>query len=166
MGAALMMAVDRTQAELDSVGVEADIVDSTETVHELGASLSGDGGGMHGMAAKAHAKASFALNKIKTAKELREKARQVLTAKGKPIPEILQKGALDDVHQRVIDAQERLSSKFGAAPSNDGEREMKVQKKRDDKDGDAADAKVTAATAEANAQSEEAKTKLQAAKKM
>merc|ERR1712139_435881 len=103
--AALMMAVDRTQAELDSVGVEADIVDSTETVHELGASFSGDGGGMHGMAAKAHAKASFALNKIKTAKELREKARQVLTAKGKPIPEILQKGALDDVHQRVLDAQ-------------------------------------------------------------
>merc|ERR1712100_549420 len=65
------------------------------------------------MASSAHAKADLALSKIKTAKELRAKARESLTAKGKPIPEILKAGALDDVSQRGQDAKSKLTAKFG-----------------------------------------------------
>jgi len=73
------------------------------------------GGGTENLASQANSKADLALSKISTAKELREKARAVLEKKGKPIPAILKKGALDDIHQRVVDAQKKLSGKFGGA---------------------------------------------------
>merc|ERR1712130_570781 len=62
------------------------------------------------MASSAHAKADLALSKIKMAKELRAKARESLTAKGKPIPEILKAGALDEASQRVQDAKSKLTA--------------------------------------------------------
>merc|ERR1719281_891327 len=79
------------------------------------------------MATSAGAKADLALDKIKTAKELRAKAREALKKKGKPIPEILKQGALDDVHQRVMDAKEKLASKFGS--SRNAELEAKAEAK-------------------------------------
>lgn len=163
---ALIVAVEPL-AEAELAEVQSAIDHSSQTVHELGASFDEEDGdsGLHGMAAKAHSKAEYALNKIKTAKELRGKAREVLTAKGKPIPEILQQGALDDVHQRVVDAQAKLSAKFGASPKNDGEAESKIEVKREQEDDSATEAKVAAATAKAGAESEEAKVKVEAAKK-
>lgn len=84
------------------------------------------------MATSAGAKADLALDKIKTAKELRAKARESLRKKGKPIPEILKQGALDDVHQRVTDAKNRLASKFGN--SRNAELEAKAEAKRENPD--------------------------------
>merc|ERR1719310_175890 len=104
------------------------------------------------MATSAGAKADLALDKIKTAKELRAKAREALKKKGKPIPEILKQGALDDVHQRVMDAKEKLASKFGS--SRNAELEAKAEAKRENPDeaaklavdnGEADEAKVKAA---------------------
>jgi len=80
------------------------------------------------MATGATAKADLALSKIKHAKELRAKARASLTAKGKPIPEILKAGALDDVSKRVASAKAQLENKFGS--SADAEKEAKAEAKR------------------------------------
>lgn len=107
------------------------------------------------MASSAHAKADLALSKIKTAKELRAKARESLTAKGKPIPEILKAGALDDVSQRVQDAKSKLTAKFG--DNKDSEKEAKAEAKREnpaaaaaevaeEEQADAAKAEATAAS--------------------
>merc|ERR1719231_1643254 len=103
---------------------EVQELDQASLVQEPAADMSPAGGaapaavapGGDNMAAKASAKAELALGKIQTAKELREKARAVLTKKGKPIPSILKKGALDDIHQRVLDAQQKLSG-MPAAPA-------------------------------------------------
>lgn len=121
--------------------------------------------GLSNLASKAHTKAEFALNKIKTAKELRSKARQVLKSKGKPIPEILQKGALDDVHKRVLDAQSKLSAKFGAGSKSDGELEAKAEAKRESKPDPQASMKANADLAKSNADTNEAKVKKDAAEK-
>lgn len=140
---------------------------ASEELHDLGDAhevVKGDTD-TQDLASKAHAKADFALNKIKTAKELREKARQVLTAKGKPIPEILQKGALDDVHKRVIDAQAKLSAKFGGGSKNDGELEAKAEAKRESKPDPLVAAKANADKEKMNADAEEAKVKAQASEK-
>lgn len=120
---------------------------------------------MDALASKAHAKAELALNKIKTAKELREKAREVLKAKGKPIPDILQKGALDDVHQRVVDAQQKLSSKFGTSPKSDGELESKVEAKREKEPAPEMTARMNAEVAKSNNDAEQAEIKSKAAEK-
>jgi len=106
------------------------------------------------LAVKAHAKAEFALNTIKTAKELRSKARSILKVKGKPVPEILQKGALDDVHKRVLSAQAKLTAKFGAGTKDDGVLEARVQAKRE-----------APLAAKSNAQNEQLQIEKQAAEK-
>lgn len=121
--------------------------------------------GLTDLATKAHTKAEFALNKIKTAKELRSKARQVLKSKGKPIPEILQKGALDDVHKRVLDAQSKLTAKFGPGSKSDGELEAKAEAKRESKPDPQAAMKANAELAKSNADANEAKVKKDAAEK-
>ena len=146
--------------------VQVDAVAPSKAVHELGDADKGagdDAGAMDQLASKANSKAEFALNKIKTAKELRSKARKVLEAKGKPIPEILQKGALDDVHQRVVDAQEKLNAKFGANAKGDGkmqELESKVQAKKV-----SVDPVVEKQVVHSNAEAEAAKIQLKAAQK-
>lgn len=147
-------------------GGQVDAVAPSKAVHELGDADKGagdDAGAMDQLASKANSKAEFALNKIKTAKELRSKARKVLEAKGKPIPEILQKGALDDVHQRVVDAQEKLNAKFGANAKGDGkmqELESKVQAKKV-----SVDPVVEKQVVHSNAEAEAAKIQLKAAQK-
>lgn len=127
--------------------------------HE-GATLLGEDQEPTDMASKAHAKADLALSKIKKAKELREKARQVLKKKGKPIPDILKKGALDDIHKRVVDAKQKLSTKFGPGQSN-SELESKMQAKRESQPS----AEVAAGMNKANADAETAKIKEGAAEK-
>lgn len=87
-----------------------------------------DGAALSKMASGATAKADLAMSKIKHAKELRAKARASLTAKGKPIPEILKAGALDAVSKRVAAAKASLVSKFGS--SADAEKEAKAEAKR------------------------------------
>merc|ERR1712100_71646 len=128
------------------------------------------------MASSAHAKADLVLSKIKTAKELRAKARESLTAKGKPIPEILKAGALDEVSQRVQDAKSKLTAKFG--DNKDSEKEAKAEAKRenpaaaaaevaDEEEADAAKAEATAATKKEEAKKEEVvKGKVAAEKKV
>jgi len=130
---------------------------------ETAAAAGAGGGGIDALAGKANQKAELALTKIKTAKELRTKARAVLTAKGKPIPDILKKGALDDVHQRVLDARSKLHSKFGMSPKNDGELEAKAQEKREAAPAPAAQAPAKVNTMSAEYEAE--KVKAQAEKK-
>jgi len=157
-------AAEKPGAAAESDSSTSDDADSATTSQVSTKDSSGaSDSGLTGLASKAHAKAEFALNKIKTAKELREKARQVLKAKGKPIPEILQKGALDDVHQRVLDAQEKLSAKFGASSKNDGELEAKVQAKREKEVSPQANAKLNGEVAKSSAEAEAANMKLKAA---
>merc|ERR1711939_832615 len=129
------------------------------------------------MASSAHAKADLALSKIKTAKELRAKARESLTAKGKPIPEILKAGALDEVSQRGQGGKSKLTAKFG--DNKDSEKEAKAEAKRenpaaaaaevaDEEQADAAKAEATAATKKKDmykAELKAAKTELKTVKK-
>jgi len=126
-------------------------IEAEPAAADLSAAPAGDAASS--MAASAHAKADLALSKIKTAKELRAKARESLAAKGKPIPEILKAGALDDVNQRVQDAKSKLSSKFG--DNKDSELEAKAEAKRENP---AAVATEVADDEEADASKIEAKT--------
>jgi len=111
-----------------------------------------DGAALAKMATGATAKADLAMSKIKTAKELRAKARASLTAKGKPIPEILKAGALDDVSKRVAAAKASLVNKFGS--SADAEKEAKAEAKRGSSGNKAALAKNNEETDDAKVKSD------------
>merc|ERR1719506_1610553 len=155
---ALLAAVEVSAEEVQqftSRDAEVSLLGEGKEEEKEAAEDSGATGGGHSlqkMATSAGAKADLALDKIKTAKELRAKAREALKKKGKPIPEILKQGALDDVHQRVMDAKEKLASKFGS--SRNAELEAKAEAKRENPDeaaklavdnGEADEAKVKAA---------------------
>merc|ERR1719197_762532 len=116
-------------AAMCAVAASAVLATMEEPVSLLEDGEGGPGGpALAKMATGATAKADLALSKIKHAKELRAKARASLTAKGKPIPEILKAGALDDVSKRVAAAKAQLESKFGS--SADAEKEAKAEAKR------------------------------------
>merc|ERR1719502_1727246 len=116
-------------AAMFAVAASAVLATMEEPVSLLEDGEGGPGGpALAKMATGATAKADLALSKIKHAKELRAKARASLTAKGKPIPEILKAGALDDVSKRVAAAKAQLESKFGS--SADAEKEAKAEAKR------------------------------------
>merc|ERR1719502_1748861 len=116
-------------AAMFAVAASAVLATMEEPVSLLEEGEGGPGGpALAKMVTGATAKADLALSKIKHAKELRAKARASLTAKGKPIPEILKAGALDDVSKRVAAAKAQLESKFGS--SADAEKEAKAEAKR------------------------------------
>merc|ERR1719498_1212528 len=116
-------------AAMCAVAASAVLATMEEPVSLLEDGEGGPGGpALAKMATGATAKADLALSKIKHAKELRAKARASLTARGKPIPEILKAVALDDVSKRVAAAKAQLESKFFS--SADAEKEAKAEAKR------------------------------------
>merc|ERR1719502_1248659 len=160
-------------AAMCAVAASAVLATMEEPVSLLEDGEGGPGGpALAKMATGATAKADLALSKIKHAKELRAKARASLTAKGKPIPEILKAGALDDVSKRVAAAKAQLESKFGS--SADAEKEAKAEAKRgssgnkaalakDDEEAD--EAKVKAGASGLKAQKKNEGEKIKAMKK-
>jgi len=153
-------------------GIQVDSVAQTKAASELGDANQGagdDAAATDKMASKASFKAELALNNIKTAMELRSKARKMFEDKGKPIPEVLQKGALVEMHQRVVDAQAKLTARFGANAKGNGkmmELESKVQaKKTEETVNSAVDPAVAKEVVESNAEAEAASMQVKAAKK-
>merc|ERR1719498_606147 len=109
-------------AAMCAVAASAVLATMEEPVSLLEDGEGGPGGpALAKMATGATAKADLALSKIKHAKELRAKARASLTAKGKPIPEILKAGALDDVSKRVAEAKRGSSGNKAALAKDDEE---------------------------------------------
>lgn len=115
------------------------------------------------IATKAAAKVGVAFDKLNKARELRGKARGLLEQKGKSIPEVLKKGALDDMLAKVKDAKAKLSAKFGSIAEVDGELEAKVEEKREsDREQKSEEAdKVDAGAARDKAEAMKAKLKEQ-----